>query len=240
MEPFGDVTKTMLLKHESHKLHQEFEVDALKATITFDADLVTSNVINGRVNGVAMSAVTFATDHDATMDLIVAALSALDVVNTCLLTDTSDNRQITVYAADQEATFILSDWVVTAGGGQAGIVLAHDVNNVYLGMPVQLTTDGKLEPITSSSIKQANMGISMHEAVGGELATVMMKAIAIVFMECATDALVAGPVALHANGRNSTTGYMEVDDASVNHTNMLGWALDAGDDGDVIRVAIAV
>lgn len=240
MEPLGEITKTMLLKHESHKLHQEFEVDALKATITFSADLVISNTINGRVNGVAIAQVTFSTDHDTTMDLIVAALEALDAVDSCVLTDASNNRQITVYAADQESVFFLSDWVVAAGGSQATVTLAHDTNDVHLGQPVVLTSDGKLEPATSSHTKGAVIGISMHTSIGGEMATVEMKAMAIVFMECATDSLNAGPVKLHANGRNSSTGYMEVDDASVDHTNQIGWALDSGDDGDVIRVAIAV
>ena len=69
---------------------------------------------------------------------------------------------------------------------------------------------------------------------GGELVTVMMKAFAIVWMECATDSLVAGPVTIHANGYNTTTGFLEVDDASVTAANMVGWALDAGDDGDLL------
>lgn len=240
MEPLGDLTKTIVLKHESHKLHQEFEVDALKATITFDADLVTSNTINGRINGVAIAEVTFLTDHDTTMDLLVTALEALASVNSVSLTDATDNRQLTVYALDEEAVFVLSEWVVAAGGGQAGTTTATDTNNIYRGHPAVLTADGKVEPATSSHIKQKIIGISMHNSVGGEVVTIQMKAIAIVFMECATDSLVAGPVAIHANGRNAVTGYLEVDDASVTHLNQLGWALDAGDDGDVIRVAIAV
>ena len=77
MEPFGDITKTMLLKHESHKLHHEFEVDALKATITFAGDLVASNVVNGMVNGVAIAPVTWVDTHDNMMDAIVAAIEAL-------------------------------------------------------------------------------------------------------------------------------------------------------------------
>lgn len=241
MEPFGDITKTMLLKHESHKLHHEFEVDALKATITFAGDLVTSNVINGMVNGVAISPVTFITDHDATMDLIVAALEALTTqVSSVELTDSTDNRQITVYALDEEAAFVLSAWLVTAGAGQTTATLATDTNDVYLGQPVQLTDVGLIEPYLYSNDKSICIGISMHTSQGGELATVQMKAMAIVFMECGTDGLVAGPVKVHTTGRNATTGYMEVDDASVTDANQIGWALDAGDDGDVIRVAIAV
>ena len=36
-------------------------------SVVFDAALVTSNVINLKVNGVAMTAVTFATSNDATL-----------------------------------------------------------------------------------------------------------------------------------------------------------------------------
>jgi len=240
MEPLGDVTKTKLFKHESHKLHVEFEVDALKATITFDADIVSSNEVDGRINGVAIDTVTFDTNHDTTMDALVAAIEALPSVESAELTDGTNNRQVTVYAADQDNSFVLSDWAVTSGGTQAGVTLAHDTKEVYLGMPVQLTNGGKLEPANSSSSKQAILGISMHNSVGGELATVQMKAMSVVMMECATDSLSAGPVAIHSNGRNSSTGYLEVDDASVDHTNMVGWALESGDDGDVIPVAIAV
>lgn len=239
MEPFGGTTETIILNHESHKLHQEFEVDALKGTITLDADFVASNVINGRVNGVAIAQITWVDTHDNMMDAVAAAILALASVDSVSLTDATNNRQLTVYATDPEAVFVLSEWVITAGATQAGITLVTDTNNIYRGHPGVLTADGKVEPATSSSIKQAIIGISMHNSVGGEMATFEMKAIAIVFMECATDALVAGPVALHANGRNATTGYLEVDDSSVDHTNQLGWALDAGDDGDVIRVAIA-
>jgi len=238
-EPFGSVTKTKILKTESHKLHQEFEVDDLKGTITFDADLVTSNVVNGRVNGVAISAVTFGTDHDTTMDLLVAALEALDSVDSVSLTDATNNRQLTVYAADPSEIFVLSDWAVTAGAGQAGVTVATDTNNVYSSMPVKLTTDGILEPAAAAQSPVIVIGGSRHDAVGGELATVHMKASEIIWAKAGTAALNAGPVKLHTTPWDSSGGYVQVDDASVDTTNQYGWALDnATDAGDLVRVAI--
>ena len=64
----------------------------------------------------------------------------------------------------------------------------------------------------------------------------MMKAYAIVFCEWKDDASVAGAVTY--DSYNATTGYVEVDDDTVSTTNMWGWALDDGDNGDITRVAL--
>lgn len=47
-------------------------------TITLSTDLITGNIVAVSVNGVAISPVTFDTDHDTTMGLVVAAILALD------------------------------------------------------------------------------------------------------------------------------------------------------------------
>ena len=236
----GAVTKTKLLKLESHKLFHEFQVDDLKATITLDADFVTSNVINGVINGVAISAVTFATDHDTTMDLLLAeVVSHADVVS-ATLTDASTNRQITVVALDPTKVFILtsSDWVITAGATQAGVTTVTDTNNIYSGEPVKLCTDGKIEPCAAAETPLNQIGIVMQDGVGGELVTVMMKAYAITWAEAGTALMNAGPVKIHTKLYNITTGYLEVDDASVTTANVCGWVLDAATlDGDLVRLA---
>lgn len=137
-EPFGDTTKTLFLKSESHKLFQEFEV----------------------------------------------------------------------------------------ASGQA----------VKKGQPVALVTGGHVQPAATASAHTI-VGVSMHDGAAGELVTVMMRAHLITFAEAATDGLVAGPVLVHANLYNATTGYVEVDDASVTTVNICGHALDNGDNGDLVRVA---
>jgi len=235
----GAVTKTKILKSESHKLFCEFEVGALTATITFDADLVTSNTVDGQINGVAITQVTFSVDHDTTMDLLVAELLLNADIATATLTDASTNRQITVTPPAETDPLVLSNWVVAAGATQANVAVATDTNNVYKGQLVQLAADGTIEPVINGDYRSISMGIAMHDGVGAELVTVMMKAFAVVFMEAATALLVCGPVTIHANGYNTTTGYLEVDDASVTYANMVGWALDIGGDGDVIRVAVS-
>lgn len=238
-EPFGSVTVTKILKSESHKLHQEFSVDDLKATITFDADLVTSNTVNGAINGVAISEVTFATDHDTTMDLLVTELEAHADVASVSLTDASTNRQITIVAAVPSAVFVLSGWVVAAGGSQAGTTTVTDTNNIYQGQPCTITTDGKVEPAAAAATPQAVAGISIHDGIGGELVTLSMKAFMLVWCEAGTTNLNAGPVKLHSTPYNTTTGYNSVDDDTVGPTNIFGWALDSGTSaGDLVRVAI--
>lgn len=238
-EPFGNSTHVKILKSESQKLHQEFTVDDLKATITFSADLVTSNVVNGAINGVAIDAVTFTTDHDNTMDLLLAALEANDAVASASLTDATNNRQITVIAADPEALFILSGFAVTLGASQATVTTAQDSNNVYKSQPVKLTVEGKIEPAGAAEAPMNVIGSSIHNGVGGDLVTVSMKSHMIVYAVAGTASLNAGPVKLHSTPYNSSLGYVSVDDDSVSATNIYGWALDnATSAGDIVRVAV--
>lgn len=110
---------------------------------------------------------------------------------------------------------------------------------IYKGQPVYISGDGEVTAAGTSTTTQQVIGFSMHDGVAGELITVMMKAHAIIFAECETDSLVAGPVRIGTTAvYNATTGYVLIDDASVGATNQLGWALEGGDDGDVVRVAL--
>lgn len=110
---------------------------------------------------------------------------------------------------------------------------------VKAGQPVVMEADEKIGPITTSSSTQAIIGIAMQDGAAGELVTVMMKAFAIIYAECETDSLAVGPVRIGSSAvYNATTGYVLIDDASVDHSNQIGWALKSGDDGDVVPVAI--
>lgn len=110
---------------------------------------------------------------------------------------------------------------------------------VYKGQPVVIAGDGLVQAAGTASTTQQIIGISMHDGVAGELVTVMMKAWAILFMECETSGLVAGPVRIGTSDvYNETTGYVRIDDASVDHNDQIGWALEGGGVGDVVRVAL--
>lgn len=238
-EPFGTITKSKFLKSESHKLHQAFTVDDLKATLTLNADLVDLNKINGSINGVAIPEVTFDTDHDKTMDLLKAAIETLSSVSSVELTDAADNRQLTVYAKDQAGIFVLNGFVVTLGGGQATISVANDTNTLYQSMPAKLTTTGKVEPAGAAESPINVIGTSIHTAFGGDEATISMKAHMVIWAKAGTSGLNAGPVKLHSTPFDTTNGYVQVDDDTVTTANLYGWALDSAvDAGDMVMVAV--
>jgi len=235
---FGSSPKTILLKHESHKLHQTFTVEDNVAILTFSADLVTDNVINITVDGVAISQVTFTSDHATTMGLIETALEALVSVESAV-TFGANSRKIKLVVASNENPFVAITGVVTLGASQATITPTYNQNHLSIGKPVILNPDGKIAPAQPESTTQQIIGTIINKAIEGEEATVVMKAFAIIFAECETALLVAGPVRLGSSSvYNATTGYVLVDDLSVDHTDQIGWALDIGGIGDIIRVAL--
>lgn len=96
-------------------------------TVTWSADFVAANVINGSVDGEAIEAVTYAATHDATMLLVAAAIQALDNVATATVTGA---REITVTGATSTKGEVLSSestFTVTLGASQATDTIA----NVY-------------------------------------------------------------------------------------------------------------
>jgi hypothetical protein len=109
--------------------------------VTFSADLVTSNVINGSVtvtdkDGVstttALSATTFASTHAATMGVIAGKIAALTGVASAVVGD-ANNRTITVKASGDNAV-ALSGFVVTLGGSQATAAYAERTTDVFTGV----------------------------------------------------------------------------------------------------------
>jgi len=235
--PFGTTTKTFILKSESHKLHEEFEVDAYKVTLTAGGTvpMVTSNVINGLVNGMPIAAVTFLTDHAITMGLIAAAILANPNVRAATVTGTN---VITATAKYPElGALALSGFVTTAGSTQCTWSYATDNNNIKKGQLVKLTTAGTVEPYAAGDKPQLALGIAVNEGHGNDLITVMLAGFAIVYAEAYAASHLPGPVRLAA--WNSTNGWMEVDDGgTLDHTTLIGNCLDSGNDGDTVRVII--
>lgn len=101
-------------------------------TLTFDADLITDNVINLKVNGEAISPVTFTSNHNTTMAAIVTAIKALAGAGkvsdaTC---PGSGSKVITIIGFANGVDFVVSDIVVTAGETQAAGEMAETVASV--------------------------------------------------------------------------------------------------------------
>jgi len=91
----------------------------VQAVLTFDADFVDSNTINGTVNAVAWSQVTFATDHATTATALLAAMNAVTGVTA---TKDSTGRIYTIYSG---ALTNVVTAVVAAGSTHAGAVVTY-------------------------------------------------------------------------------------------------------------------
>lgn len=232
---FGVDTSTILLKHEGHKLHEAFTVADNAAHLLFSGDLVNSNAINGTVNGVAITEVVFNASHAATMALLETELESLGAVVQCTTFGTGD-WQMKVVAADNAVPITEITLTVTLGAGQVTITPSYNANRLVLGQGVILNSDGTAWPAHNASLPTDIIGIAVIAAEELEDVTVDMRAYVIIFAEWKADASIAGPVTYDAY--NSVTGLNEVDDDSVDTTNIWGWALDAGDDGDITRVAL--
>jgi len=98
-------------------------------TITFSADLIADNVVNGTVDGVALTATTFAVDHVTTMGVIAGKIQATAGVATATVGGVG-NRVITVTAQAAGVPVSLTGFLVTLGVSQATAVVATTTANV--------------------------------------------------------------------------------------------------------------
>lgn len=106
-----------------------------QAANVLSGDLVTSNVINVTVNGVAISPVTFATDHLTTATAVAAAIDAALLTMGVVSVSTvggSSNRTITTIA--QDTSVIFTSWAVTLGGSQATVTTTYSTSSVFRGI----------------------------------------------------------------------------------------------------------
>lgn len=108
--------------------------------LTFSADLVALNVttltLSAVTNGVddpQVVAETFDTDHDTTMDNLVAAIEAAYPNATVTLTDAINNRQITI---QQNGANWTGSGVVTLGVSQATITPTYTTAQIFIGVAV--------------------------------------------------------------------------------------------------------
>lgn len=100
-----------------------FESEPEVFTITWDGDFVTSNAINGSINGVAITEVDFTSDQATTIAAVAAAIQALDSVATATVTD---SREITVTGAvDAVDISTNATFTVTGGASQADETVAN-------------------------------------------------------------------------------------------------------------------
>lgn len=106
-------------------VYVRFDGEVEVFTITFSADLITANVVNGSIGGEAIEEITFASDHDTTMAALAAAIEDLDCVATATCPG-SGSRVITVTGATKgEDLSTGASFTVTLGASQATDTIAN-------------------------------------------------------------------------------------------------------------------
>ena len=101
-----------------------------KVSLTFDADFVTGNTINLKVNGVAISQVTFATLHVATFTSVIASIDALTGISAVAGT----GREIIITVDNAISNITISDIVVAGGSSQAGSTTVYSSVDTFEGI----------------------------------------------------------------------------------------------------------
>lgn len=99
--------------------------------IVFDADFEASNVITITVNTVAADDVTYASSHDNTMDLLLAAVQALEGVEAALDSTDTDNRTLLIRVKGETAAVTEA---VVGGSGQPDGTITYGSGQIFLGV----------------------------------------------------------------------------------------------------------
>ena len=229
----GGVTKTTIFKIELDKLSEAFPAPLKKGTVTFSADLITGNKVNISVNGSAISEVTFATSHDATMTAIVTALSLLPTVASA----SASGRVIYITPTNQEYPVNINNAYVTGGASVPTTVTAAVDNQVIQGIPVKFDAVGDLVPAAAGDAPHVIIGNALQTQNQHSQAeiTVIMKSHLTVIAK-ASGNIVAGPVKYA--GFDTTDGRQKYSGSSVTASNIAGWALESVSGGEEVRVAV--
>jgi hypothetical protein len=101
---------------------------AQQITLTFSANLVTGNTVNGKINGVSITPVPFNTTHDQTMTDLAGVINALSAVD-AVVTGGAGSKVITITSHTAGLAFTATEFVVTGGASQATCAIATTVDN---------------------------------------------------------------------------------------------------------------
>jgi len=84
--------------------------------LEFDADFIDGNIINMKIDGFSIVAVTFDTDHSTTLSNLAIVIEAMGTVQSA---ETTGARAITITAQDEGNELIVTNIIVTGGDSQA-------------------------------------------------------------------------------------------------------------------------
>lgn len=138
-------------------------------TIAFSTDFVTGNSIVATVNGVALSAVVFATDHLTTITALATAIQNTVPVLTATVGGAS-NRSIFLTGNDVDITVTVA---TTGGAGQPTATYTYDTADYLLGIAMlssveQAMTTGVVDIADLTAVNILNKGrvwVVVEEAV---------------------------------------------------------------------------
>lgn len=102
------------------------------STAIINADLVTGNVINVSINGVALAPINFATSSAATMNAIAAAILAQPYIASAVVSD-PNSYTLTVTATESNVA-IVNSFVVTGGASQATATITNTTQDTFYGV----------------------------------------------------------------------------------------------------------
>lgn len=119
MKPFNVDYKIMLPRNDT-------------ASSVFSGDLITANVVNATVNGVAITPVTFATSSLLTMQAVANAIAAIPSVASAVVGG-AGNHTITIISNVGTATTV-SSFVVTLGASQATVTTTASQSGTFFGV----------------------------------------------------------------------------------------------------------
>lgn len=141
------------------------------AVLTESGDLVTSNVVNLNVNGVAIAPVTFTTNALTTSQMVAAAIDATLLtlgITSVSTVGGSGNHVITTAAQNASVTF--TNFVVTAGSGQITATFAYSDSGVFRGVAEwiekELAAPGVSGYQVTSTVSTFRRGVISVEAKG--------------------------------------------------------------------------
>ena len=137
-----------------------------KASLTFSADFVTGNTINLKVNGVAISQITFATSHAVTFSAVIAAIDSLSGISAVAGT----GREILITVDNAISNITISDVVVAGGASQATSTIVYSSVDIFEGIAAlrhgQPTTIGGDDDYkTNDAVSVLTKGVIFVEVV---------------------------------------------------------------------------
>lgn len=100
-------------------------------TLAFYGVFVTDNVINMKVNGVAIAPVTFSVDAATTKALLIAAIDAIDGINA-----TDDSADSILIKSSELGNVLVTDILVTLGATQTGHTIYYSSSAVFEGVSI--------------------------------------------------------------------------------------------------------